>query len=328
MLFLIVKVATPFLLVFTLKLKENTNFYPTNPTDSNYQIKINNNVKIIGSEGSYIGDSSFHQCYIPSDGTRYIVEGGQFVTYTPIIVPDNNRKSLTLENITFKWIYLQYSPDAKFLQLGGGGEYIIKNCHFDYINTVNGNGAVILLKKGKASLNNCSFVNSKVPKGFITISEQQSMVVKDCYFANNFAYEHTTCIMNWGKLTIYNTKFHKNRSAAWAGGITTYGAGITNIYNCNFTDNVAGWNGGALYVYNIVNIYNTTFEGNNCTTNNGGGAIGACQFSGIPRLYVDSCLFKDNNNNCWALDSLSTTGTGRGGAISFMDKGSIVIIYF
>jgi hypothetical protein len=308
---------------YTLRLKENTNFYPSSPTDSNNQIKINNNVKIIGSNGSYIGDSSFHKCYIPSDGTHYIVEGGQFVKYTPIVVPDGNRKSLTLENITFKWIYLQYSPDAKFLQLGGGGNYIIKNCHFDYINTVNGDGAVILLKKGKATLDNCSFVNSKVPKGFITVSELQSMTVKDCYFANNFAYVHTTCIMNWGKVTIYNTKFYKNRSAAWAGGITTYGQGNTTIYNCNFTDNVAGWNGGALYVYNIVNIYNTTFEGNNCTTNNGGGAIGACQFSGIPRLYVEGCLFKENNNNCWALDELSTDGTGRGGAISFMDVGTI-----
>ena len=100
---------------YTLKLKENTNFYPKNPTDSNCQIKINNNVKIIGSEGSYFGDSSFHQCYIPSDGNHYVLEGGQFVTYNPIVVPDNNRKSLTLENITFKWIYCKYSPDAIFM---------------------------------------------------------------------------------------------------------------------------------------------------------------------------------------------------------------------
>lgn len=310
---------------YTLKLKENTNFYPTNPTDSNYQIKINNNVKIIGDEGSYIGDSSFHRCYIPSDGTHYIVEGGAFITYTPIVVPDNNGKSLCLENITFKWFNLKYSPNAIFMQLGGGGNYIFNNCNFEDVHTVLNNGAVILLKKGKSSLNNCSFVNCSVPKGAITISERQSMIIHDCYFAYNFGYEHTTCIMNWGNVAIYNTKFFKNRSAAWAGGITTYGAGVTNIYNCNFTDNVAGWNGGALYVYNIVNIYNTTFEGNNCTTNNGGGAIGACQFSGIPRLYVSNCLFKDNNNNCWALDELSTDGTGRGGAISFMDKGSIEV---
>ena len=310
---------------YTLRLKENTNFYPSSPTDSNYQIKINNNVKIIGSMGSYIGDSDFHRCYVPSDGFRYVVEGGEFVTYAPIVVPDKNKKSLTLENITFKWIYLQYSPDAKFLQLDGGGTYVFRNCNFDYINTILGNGAVIGLKRGSAILDNCSFVNCTIPKGLITISEKQSMVVSDCYFANNFAYEHTTCIMNWGKLTIYNTKFYKNRSAAWAGGITTYGAGITNIYNSNFTGNVAGWNGGALYVYNIANIYNTTFMDNNCTTNNGGGAIGACKYSGIPRIYIEDSLFKNNNNLCWALDSLSTTGTGCGGAISLMDEGSLEV---
>mgnify|MGYP003297191725 CR=1 FL=1 len=32
---------------YTLKLKDNTNFYPTRTSDSNYQIKVYNNVKII-----------------------------------------------------------------------------------------------------------------------------------------------------------------------------------------------------------------------------------------------------------------------------------------
>ena len=288
-------------------------------------IKINNNVKIIGSVDSYIGDSSFHQCYIPSDGNHYVLEGGQFVTYNPIVVPDNNRKSLTLENITFKWIYCKYSPDALFMKLGGGGNYIIKDCSFVGITNVLGDGNIIRLQKGKATLDNCSFINCSVPKGIIDIYGQQSMIVNNCYFENNFAYEHTTCIKNYGNLKVFNTKFYKNRSAAWAGGITTYDQGVTDIYNSNFTGNVAGWNGGALYCYNIMNIYNSTFVDNNCTTNNGGGAIGACQFVGIPRIYIENSLFKDNNNLCWALDSLSTTGTGRGGAISFMDKGSIEV---
>ena len=45
---------------YTLKLKDNTNFYPTKTGDSNYQIKVYNNVKIIGGNGSYIGDSSLN----------------------------------------------------------------------------------------------------------------------------------------------------------------------------------------------------------------------------------------------------------------------------
>ena len=303
---------------YTLKLKENTNFYPSDFKDANKQIKINNNVKIIGSKGSYFGD-------ITPDGGDFEKNENRYITYTPIVVPENNGCSMTVVNVTFKWIHTLNTNAGLFMELAGNREYEFDNCLFDSIQSIAGSSSIIHLKKGKGILNNCSIINCTVAKGCINVYSHQSLVLRDCYFAYNYGYEHSTCVMNWGNLLIYNTKFYKNRSQAWAGGITTYGEGNTTIYNSNFTDNVAGWNGGALYVYNIVNIYNTTFEGNNCTTNNGGGAIGACQYSGIPRLYVDGCLFKDNNNNCWALDELSTTGTGRGGAISFMDVGTIDI---
>ena len=303
---------------YTLKLREDTNFYPSDFKDANKQIKINNNVKIIGSKGSYFGD-------ITPDGGDFEKNDNRYITYTPIVVPENNGRSMTVVNVTFKWIHTLNTNAGLFMELAGNREYEFDNCLFDSIQSIAGSASIIHLKKGKGILNNCSIINCTVAKGCINVYSHQSLVLRDCYFAYNYGYEHSTCVMNWGNLLIYNTKFYKNRSQAWAGGITTYGEGNTTIYNSNFTDNVAGWNGGALYVYNIVNIYNTTFEGNNCTTNNGGGAIGACQYSGIPRLYVDGCLFKDNNNNCWALDELSTTGTGRGGAISFMDVGTIDI---
>ena len=302
---------------YTLRLKENTNYYPTNPKDSNYQIKINNNVKIIGSNGSYIGDSS-------PDGGVYHESNSRYITYIPILA-EGSAIDIILEKITFKWIHTFKQPDSIVMQLCSGGTTLIKGCTFDTIDTMVGAGSVVHLKKGEAVLENCSFVNCNVPKACVMVSGGQEMIMRDCYFYNNYGWEHSTCGMNWGTLTMYNTKFYKNRSATWAGGITTYGVGVTNIYNCNFTDNVAGWNGGALYIYNIANIYNTTFEGNNCTTNNGGGAIGACKYSGIPRIYVEGCLFKDNNNNCWSLDELSTSGTGRGGAISLMDEGSLEV---
>ena len=43
---------------YVLKLKENTNYYPDSVSDSNYQIIVKNNVKIIGNSGAYIGDTS------------------------------------------------------------------------------------------------------------------------------------------------------------------------------------------------------------------------------------------------------------------------------
>ena len=118
------------------------------------------------------------------------------------------------------------------------------------------------------------------------------MTVKDCYFENNFAWTEPGCINNCAILTVYNTTFYKNRASVWAGAIHTHFYASATIYDSNFTDNVAGWNGGALYTYSYLNIYNTVFSGNNCTTNNGGGAIGACKHMSAPHIYVENSLFE------------------------------------
>ena len=300
---------------YTLKLKENTNFYPTDCKDSNYQIKIKNNVKVIGGIGSYVGDNSSN----PSQ-----------IKYTAIIVPDNERASIYFENITFKWINTLHQPNGLFIQMGGKNNNVLKNCIFTEIYAQYGHSCIVYLKKGTATLDNCSFIDCRSYYGVVSIYDPYSvkttsMVVKDCYFENNYGEVEPGCINNCGKLTVYNTTFFKNRSFWWAGAIHTHSGGNTTIYDSNFTDNVAGWNGGALYTYAYLQIYNTIFSGNNCTTNNGGGAIGACAYQTNPHIYIEGCLFENNANNCWALDELSTTGTGRGGAISIMDEGSIEV---
>ena len=300
---------------YTLKLKDNTNFYPTKTSDSNYQIKVYNNVKIIGGNGSYIGDKSSN----PST-----------IRYTAIVVPDDYKSSIYLENVTFKWISALSSPDGLFIQMGGKYDSVIKNCNFTNINVDYGHASIVYLKRGTATLENCSFINCTSGYGCVGIYDPDDlkkikMIVKDCYFEGNYATTAPGCINNCGILEVYNSSFYKNRAFWWAGAIHTHGGGNTTIYDSNFTDNVAGWNGGALYTYSYLQIYNTSFRGNNCTTNNGGGAIGACAYQSNPHIYIENCLFENNANNCWSLDSLSTTGTGRGGAISFMDEGSLEV---
>ena len=311
---------------YTLKLKENTNFYPSSLSDKNQQIIINNNVKIIGSEGSYFGDIS--QKTLTWTGTSY---AGDYISYNPIIVPDNSKIGITLENITFKWILVKNSkPDAIFIQMGGNAKNIITNCIF-YNNTMyGGHSCLVYLKKGDAILENCSFTNCTTDFGCVSLYDPNSytsarMTVRDCYFENNYARTEPGCINNCAILTVYNTTFYKNRAAFWAGAIHTHFYASATIYDSNFTDNVAGWNGGALYTYSDLKIYNSIFDGNNCTTNNGGGAIGACKHVSAPHIYIEDSLFENNVNNCWALDELSTTGTGRGGAISLMDEGSLEV---
>ena len=65
---------------YTLKLKEDTNYYPSNPSSSTNQIKINNNVKIIGASGAYVGDESSRNVYV-AQGT-YKIETGNFIEFT------------------------------------------------------------------------------------------------------------------------------------------------------------------------------------------------------------------------------------------------------
>ena len=100
---------------YTLKLKENTNFYPLDGENSSYQIVIKNNVTILGSEGAYIGDSS---------------PDARFISYAPMLTEDNSGIGIHLENITFKWIATQFGNEGVFLTMGGNTTNLLKNCYF------------------------------------------------------------------------------------------------------------------------------------------------------------------------------------------------------
>ena len=183
---------------YTLKLKDNTNFYPTRTSDSNYQIKVYNNVKIIGGNGSYIGDKSSN----PST-----------IRYTAIVVPDDYKSSITLENITFKWISALSAPNGLFIQMGGKYNSVIKNCNFTDITVDYGHASIVYLKRGTATLENCSFINCTSGYGCVGIYDPDNfkkikMIVKDCYFEGNYATTAPGCINNCGILEVYNSTFY------------------------------------------------------------------------------------------------------------------------
>ncbi|AMK15822.1 Ig-like domain repeat protein [Methanobrevibacter olleyae] len=305
---------------YTLKLKENTNFYPMDPANSSYQILIKNNVTIIGSEGSYIGDTS--------PDPRYI-------NYAPMLTEDDSKIGVHLENITFKWIGTTQGNQGVFLTMAGDTYNSIKNCHFHNITTTTGHSAIVYIKRGDAALDNCTFINCSNSFGCVSIydplddpygvCDSARMTMDNCYFEGNYASTEPGCINNCGVLVVRNTTFYNNSAYWWAGAIHTHGGANTTIYNSNFTDNLAGWNGGALYTYSWLQIYNSTFKSNKCITNNGGGAIGACWYLHAPFIHIEDTVFEDNENTCWEIGGESTTGTGRGGAISIMDQGLLEV---
>ena len=305
---------------YVLQLKENTNFYPENGDDSSNQIIVRNNVTILGNAGAYIGDVS------PKASTLF---------YTPISTPENSGISLKLVNLTFKFISvskLSSLDSGMVVELAGDCTgNLLENCTFDNITALSSHACVYYIKKGYTTVRNCNFTNINTCFGVLSIYDPDAglncntshMLVENSYFENNYATTEPGCINNCGQLIVKNSTFYKNSAFWWAGAIHTHSGANTTIYNSNFTDNVAGWNGGALYTYSYLQIYNTTFTSNNCTTNNGGGAIGACFYGTNPHIYIENSLFQYNTNNCWSLTNESTTGTGRGGAISIMDAGDL-----
>ena len=307
---------------YVLQLKENTNFYPGDGVDESNQIIIRNNVTILGNNGAYFGDKS-------SDAFT--------IYYTPMKTLENSSTSLKLINLTFKWMILSQKTSldsGMFVELAGDCTgNLLENCTFDNITSLSSHACVYYIKRGYTTVKNCNFTNINTCFGVLSVYDPDAglncntshMLVENCYFENNYATTEPGCINNCGQLIVKNSTFYKNSAFWWAGAIHTHSGANTTIYDSNFTDNVAGWNGGALYTYSYLQIYNTTFTRNNCTTNNGGGAIGACFYGTNPHIYIEDSLFQYNVNNCWSLTNESTTGTGRGGAISIMDAGDLEV---
>ena len=105
---------------YVLKLKENTNYYPTDVESTDSQIIFNNNVTIIGADGAYFGDTS---------------PDARNITYLAMKVPDNSGVGITFKGVTFKWIGTRYQPDGVFCEMAGNTVNYIENCYFTNIST-------------------------------------------------------------------------------------------------------------------------------------------------------------------------------------------------
>ena len=275
--------------ISTVKLNQS-NIAPS--TSSSDQITLNHDVTIVGGYGYYIGHADW------SSSPKY--------NYIPFITSGNNL-NVKFENVTF-----QYLSDNILMKLMGNGNYTFKNCVFDHINATGDHQSVIWLNYGQALLDNCTFTNCKCSFGAVTnyytswgtAVNNARMTVKDSTFKNNNATIEPGAINNCGKLIVYDSTFENNRAAQWAGAIHTHSNANTTIVRSNFRNNIAGWNGGALYTYSHLTVIDSNFTGNEAHQTSGG-AIAASSYMSKPYLTVVNCEFNDNS------------ASGSGGAISF-----------
>lgn len=224
-------------------------------------------------------------------------------------------------NITFKNILFNNINSDMLIQLETNGISIIENCTFKTVIVGQSKNSVVYNSYGVMNMTGCSFIESSAGYGVLSNYNPSTVKnvilnVKDCYFESNYAQVEPGSINNCGILTVVNTTFKNNMAKWWAGAIHTHIGANTTIYNSQFLGNIAGWNGGALYTYSYLAVYNSTFIGNNCTTDAGGGAIGATYGDCEPDIHIVDCIFKDNYNK---------HSSGNGGAISILAKGKLEV---
>lgn len=266
------------------------------------EISFGNSATIIGTENSYI-----------TGGTT---------SKTPFI---NTNSALTLHFINVKFL----NVNAKNL-LELDGTVYLENCTFNNVQTATGHNSVIYNTNNLMYLTGCNITNCNTGYGAVSNYNSGSqtsvvMYVDDCKFINNSASVEPGAINNCGILYVNNSEFDGNHANWWAGAIHTHTNAQTEIENTIFKRNTAGWNGGALFTYSLLKIKNCTFEDNNCTTNNGGGAIGAYNYGSGYNITICSSRFNYNTNLCYAYTNISTTSVGRGGAISVLNGGYLTV---
>ena len=239
---------------------------------------------------------------------------------------DNLALDITFENVIFKDI-----SSTMLIKMQNSGVTTLKGCTFINVNaSMSGQNSVIYNNNGIMNIENCTFSNCNAAYGPLTNHKMGTTTgvtlnVYNSTFNNNHG-NAPGVINNCGVMTVYNSVFNNNSANQWGGGIHTHSGATTTIRKSSFNGNTAGWNGGALYAYGTVRVYDSNFTNNNCSTNNGGGAIGASNyFFTNYNVYVNNCRFVDNNNLCKLFDENSTETLGRGGAISVMNGGYLTV---
>lgn len=276
-------------------------------TTADYEITVANGTYNVGSDSITFGNNAK---IIGSGNT--VITGGS----SSVIPFQGTGKSITFSNLIFR----NMNSDM-VIKLVDSGSSKIENCVFENIVTsTSGQKSVVYNNGGYMKITSSNFTNCNTTYGVITNHKTPTtalMDIENCRFEYNIASQEPGAINNCGIMNITDSVFNYNRAALWAGAIHTHTNAKSVIKRCSFTGNIAGWNGGALYTYATLEVFDSNFTDNNCSTNNGGGAIGASNYFFASNAYnvkVNNCKFVDNNN---------LHANGYGGAIAAMNGGTL-----
>ena len=197
------------------------------------------------------------------------------------------------------------STDARFY---------LENVTFD--NTTATYAPAIYLVGSKAKIIDSKFINLKanMTAGAMSLREGGELYIKNCEFINTTSSRNAGAIYvditgyqgSDGNVTIIDSKF-KNTSSGFAGAYVQLG-GQFWLSNCEFINNHATFNGGAIYLsFTATEIRNCTFDSDGVDVIEGYPTYGGAIFSDITTLNITDSKFFNNvaseGNAIYAYDS-------------------------
>ncbi len=190
----------------------------------------------------------------------------------------------------------------------GGGLFIDGNANAEVDQcVVRGNAAAeraggIYVSNSSPTITDCRFEgNHGGLFGGGVCALNASPIISECSFSHNYTrWNGAGITLDNCSSTVANCRFYANSSARGAGLFTWYSQ--DDILNCEFYDNDAGVQGGAMECsYSDPSIVNCTFS-NNHAANNGGGL-----FTYSSRSTVTNCIFwGDTPNEIYSASSNPT----------------------
>ncbi|WP_405270263.1 C1 family peptidase [Methanobrevibacter sp.] len=262
-----------------------------NPYRSLEYVSLKNNVVIHLKEGNYKYSST------NLNNVTFIGQGSAntIINFDRTVISNNN---LILQNLTSNKAF--FNNAGNFTANDVIFQNSVRRASDSYGNSF---GGCILTKYDEEdltlhsiSLHNCTFKSNSAEYGGVINAYNGYLDIVDCLFINNYAtnYGGALCVENMTKIRIRNSRFVNVYSQQDAGGAiyaissyleldnvnftqcyATFGSAITalnvtsNLNNVFANDNVANYDGGAIYhLYGNSTIANSTFQNN--SAKNGG----------------------------------------------------------
>ena len=225
------------------------------------------------------------------------------------IYSETDLSNITIVNSIFANTTSNYSTAVR-----GNERIFIKNTKFINLYSEISAGAVAIKNVVIGGIEGCTFIN-------VSSQKNGGAVLIDAVGAGGFN----------GTVSIINSSFVDCRSG-FGGAIIQYGGGL-EVLSCNFTNNYAIFDGGAVYAtQSKVYILNSTFTENYVEYEDARGSFGGAVYCDSSQLYftnnnltknsakyggaiagfdmfyyIDGNIFKDNTNFNGSFDDIYTT---------------------